>query len=395
MSAQPHLPQRSRVARLVDELPPSGIRRFFDLVQATEGVISLGVGEPDFPTPWRFSTAAIDGLEAGRTTYTSNLGLLSLRRAIARHLDWLHGVRYHPDTEILVTVGVSEGLDLAFRAILEPGDEVIVPEPCFVAYTAAVRLAYGMPVTVDTHIETGFVPDPAAIERAVTPRTRAILLGSPSNPTGACIPCAVLQQIADIAARHDLIVVSDEIYDRLRYDDSGHTSFGTLRGAWERTILLNGFSKAYAMTGWRIGYACAPPDLLAAMNKIHQYTMMCAPIMAQEAALEALRHGEGAVADMVREYNQRRRFMVARLNQIGLACHEPLGAFYVFPSVRATGLDCETFCERLLREQKVAVVPGTAFGACGEGHLRATYAAGMDELREATARIERFLSSLR
>lgn len=393
MSSRP-VSTRPRVARLVESLPPSGIRRFFDLVQGVPGVISLGVGEPDFPTPWVISTHCIAGLERGRTTYTSNHGLLELRQAIAAHLRRLYEVDYDPHHEVLVTVGVSEALDLACRAILEPGDEVIVPEPCFVSYGPTVRLAHGVAVPLETRAEHGFVPQPEQVEALLTPRTKALLIGSPSNPTGSAIPRATWQAIMDIAAANDLLVISDEIYDRLVYDGLEHVCAASLAGARERTILLNGFSKAYAMTGWRVGYACAPADILAAMVKIHQYSMMCASIMSQDAAYEALRRGERAVKDMVQAYNQRRRVLVAGFNRLGLTCHEPQGAFYTFPSIQSTGLDSETFCQRLLDEQKVAVVPGNAFGLGGEGHVRATYAASLEELAEALRRIEAFLQTL-
>jgi len=385
---------RPRVARLVESLPPSGIRRFFDLVQGVPGVISLGVGEPDFPTPWVISSHCIAGLERGRTTYTSNHGLLELRQAIAANLRRLYEVEYDPRSEVLVTVGVSEGLDLACRAILEPGDEVIVPEPCFVSYGPTVRLAHGVAVPLETRAEHDFVPQPDELEALITPRTKAILIGSPSNPTGSVVPRETFQAIVDIAVAHDLIIISDEIYDRLVYDGLEHVCAAALPGARERTILLNGFSKAYAMTGWRVGYACAPADILAAMVKIHQYSMMCASIMSQDAAYEALHRGERAVKDMVQAYNQRRRVLVAGFNKLGLTCHEPKGAFYTFPSIQSTGLDSETFCQRLLDEQKVAVVPGNAFGLGGEGHVRATYAASLEELAEALRRIEAFLSTL-
>ncbi len=384
-----------RVSRLVEDLPPSGIRRFFDLVAATEGVISLGVGEPDFATPWTISSRCVSALELGRTNYTSNHGLLELRQAIVRHLDRRYGVRYVPQTEVVVTVGVSEGLDLACRAILEAGDEVIIPEPCFVSYGPTVTLAHGCPKPVVTRFEDEFVPRPEAIEAAIGPRTRAILIGSPSNPTGAVIDRQTLCDIVDLAAAHDLLVISDEIYDRLLYDGTTHTCLASLPGARERTILLNGFSKAYAMTGWRIGYACAPADILAAMVKVHQYTMMCAPITAQEAAIEALEHGERAVERMVASYDQRRRVMANGFAELGLECFMPRGAFYTFPSIRSTGLDSETFCQRLLEEENVAVVPGNAFGECGEGHFRATYATSLENIREALTRTARFLSRVR
>jgi aminotransferase len=375
-------------------MKPSGIRRFFDLVQATEGVISLGVGEPDFATPWIISSAGVVALEMGRTTYTANRGLPELCRAIAANLERRYGVAYDPSAEILVTTGVSEGLDVAARTLLEPGDEVIIPEPCFVSYGPVVELAGGRSVPVATTIEDGFVPRPEHLEAAVTPRTRAILIATPSNPTGAVIPRAVLARIAAIAERHDLVVLSDEIYDRLSYGPEPHTCFATLPGARDRTVLLNGFSKAYAMTGWRIGYVCAPADILAGMIKVHQYTMMCASILGQVAAVEALRRGDKAVGEMVRAYDQRRRVVVAGFRAAGLDCLMPQGAFYTFPSIRSTGLDSDTFCQRLLEEEKVAVVPGTAFGECGEGHIRATYAASLEDLREALARVRSFTRRL-
>ena len=385
---------KRRVARAVEAMPPSGIRRFFDLVQATPGVISLGVGEPDFPTPWVISTRCISALEQGRTNYTANSGLPELRRAITRHLDRRYGVAYHPDHEVLVTVGVSEGLDVACRAILEPGDEVIIPEPCFVSYGPTVELAHGRAVPLETRPSNGFAPEAAAVEALITPRTRAILIGSPSNPTGAVVPRPALQAVVDLAVKHDLLILSDEIYDRLIYDEAEHTCIPTLPGASDRTILLNGFSKAYAMTGWRIGYACGPADILAAMTKIHQYTLMCASIMAQEAAIEALARGERAVEAMVKAYDQRRRVIVDGFNALGLTCHRPRGAFYAFPSIQSTGLDSETFCERLLAQEKVAVVPGNAFGLGGEGHIRATYCSSVEEIRGALERIGRFLQTL-
>lgn len=390
----PTVPSTGRISRVVADLAPSAIRRFFDLVAQTEGVISLGVGEPDFATPWSFSSAAIGSLEAGRTTYTSNQGLLSLRRGIVAHIQRLYDLLYDPTDEALVTIGVSEGLDIACRAILNPGDEVVIVEPCFVSYQAAVRLAHAVPVPVATNAADAFNPREADVAAAITPRTRAIMVCSPSNPTGAVYSRACLEGIARLAAKHDLLVLSDEIYDQLYYGTEGHTCFAALPGMRERTIYFNGFSKAYAMTGWRIGYACGPADIIGAMTKIHQYAVMCAPTASQEAALEALRRGEPRVAEMVRSYDQRRRLLVDGFNRLGLDCFEPLGAFYTFPSVASTGLSDEEFCERLLVEQKVATVPGSAFGACGAGHIRATYATGLPQLREALERIERFLQSL-
>jgi aminotransferase len=383
-----------RVSRILDSIPPSGIRRFFDIVSQMEDVISLGVGEPDFITPWRIREAAIYSLERGYTQYTSNWGLLELREEVARLLDRRYGLEYRPEGEILITVGVSEGLDLALRAILNPGDEVLIPEPCYVSYRPNTLLAFGVPVPVGSDASTGFRVSIEALERAITPRTRAVLLNYPNNPTGATLRRPDLEKLAALAERHDLLVISDEIYAELTYD-STHVSFPSLPGMQNRTILLNGFSKAFAMTGWRLAYAAGPPDLIAAMTKIHQYTMLCAPIMSQKAALEACRAGEGDMEEMVAEYNERRRFFVKGLNEGGLECLMPEGAFYVFPSIRSTSLSSEEFAERLLKEERVALVPGTAFGEGGEGHVRCSYAASLDQIREALARIERFVSRLR
>ena len=382
------------LSQSVQSVPPSGIRRFFDLVAEMEDVISLGVGEPDFVTPWRIREAAIYSLECGHTTYTSNYGLLELRREIARYLHDRYGLLYDPAREILVTVGVSEALDIACRALLNPGDEVLVPEPCYVSYQPCVRFAGGCPVPVPTRAANQFRVQPDDIAARITPRTKAILLSYPSNPTGATMGRADLQAIVDLAVEHDLYVLSDEIYDRLSYD-APHTCVAALDGAAERTILLNGFSKAHAMTGWRIGYACAPAPVLEAMVKIHAYTMLCAPITAQMAALEALRHGERDVVEMVADYDRRRRLLVKGLNDLGLDCPLPGGAFYAFPSVeQRTGLSAEDFAERLLHEQRVLVVPGPAFGAGGAGHVRCCYATATDKLNEALARIGRFLEAL-
>ncbi len=387
---QPELPS---LARTVTGLPPSGIRRFFDIAAKMQDVISLGVGEPDFATPWSIREEAIYSLEHGQTTYTSNYGLLELRSAIAAHISQLYDVQYDPESEILVTVGVSEGLDLAMRSILNPGDEVVVPEPCYVSYKPCIILAGGVPVTVRTTADTNFCVTPEQIEAVRTPKLKAILIGYPSNPTGATITRESMQKIVDYAQRHNLFIISDEIYDRLVYEGE-HVCVSALHGAQERTILLNGFSKAYAMTGWRIGYACAPPSVLAAMVKIHAYTMLCAPIMGQKAALEALRHGDASLSEMVQQYNQRRRVIVDGLNSIGLECHMPQGAFYAFPKIVSTGLDAETFAERLLFEQRVAVVPGTAFGAGGEAHIRCSYATSIRNIEMAIERIGAFVQSL-
>ena len=381
------------MARAVAAIPPSGIRRFFDLVTELPDVISLGVGEPDFVTPWRVRETAVYRLEHGRTTYTANRGLPALCHALAAHLHRSTGLTYDPAHQILVTTGVSEALDLALRTLLDPGDEVIVPEPCYVAYVPCVHLAGGVPVPLPTRAADGFVPDAVELERLVTPRTRAILLNYPNNPTGASFDRDALQAIARVAVRHDLVVISDEVYDRLVYGGQ-HVPIASLPGMAERTILLNGFSKAYAMTGWRVGYAAGPRDLIEAMTKIHQYTALCANRTAQEAAIEALEHGERDVQAMVEAYDLRRRLIVDGLNAIGLPCHLPDGAFYAFPSIAPTGLSSEEFAERLLREARVAVVPGDAFGAAGAGHVRCSYAYALDQIEAALERIGRFLRSL-
>jgi aminotransferase len=382
------------LARNVEQMPPSGIRRFFDIAARMEDVVSLGVGEPDFSTPWTVREAAIYSLERGQTTYTSNYGLLELRQTIASHMYALYKVVYHPDDEVLVTVGVSEGLDLALRAILDPGDEVIVPEPCYVSYKPCVTLAGGVPIGIATTAQEHFRPTVHQLEKARTAKTKAILLGFPSNPTGSTIPREQLQPIVDFAAKHNLFLISDEIYDRLVYDGQ-HVCVASLPGARERTIVLNGFSKAYAMTGWRIGYACAPAAVLTGMVKIHAYTALCAPITGQKAAVEALLHGEQAVTEMVEQYNQRRRLIVEGLNELGLSCHMPDGAFYAFPSIKSTGMSADEFAERLLYAEKVAVVPGTAFGAGGEGHIRCSYATSITNLEKALVRMQRFLAGLK
>ncbi len=379
-----HISERS------SRLSPSGIRKFFDLLASIDGVISLGVGEPDFVTPWHIREAAIQSLEKGMTMYTSNSGILELRQELSRHLRDEHGVRYSPEGETLITVGVSEALDLAMRAILDPGDEVIVPDPSFVAYEACVVMAGGVPVKVPTTENEDFELGASAVEDRITERTRAILIGYPSNPTGAVMSRDKLMAIAEVARRHGLIVISDEIYSQLVYGVE-HTCFSTLPGMTDNTILLGGFSKAYAMTGWRIGYACAPREIIAAMTKIHQYTMMCAPTMGQVAALEALRSGDGDTMEMVADYNRRRRVIVKGLRDIGLPCFEPKGAFYAFPSIRATGMNSEDFAEKLLTEEKVAVVPGSAFGKCGEGYVRCCYATSLNDIEEALTRMKRFV----
>ena len=385
---------RSPVSPLVQSLPPSGIRRFFDLVSEMDDVISLGVGEPDFVTPWRIREAAIYSLERGHTMYTSNYGLLELREAIAEDLAKRHSLLYDPRSEILVTVGVSEAMDLVMRALLSPGDEVIIPEPCYVSYKPCTILAGGKPVVIPTRVEDGFRPTAAQIEAAITPKSKLLILSYPNNPTGATLSAEELIPLVEVAKKHDLYVVADEIYDHLTYIGQ-HTSVAALPGMQERTILLNGFSKAYAMTGWRGGYAAAPSEIIAAMTKIHQYTMLCAPIMGQKAALEGLRNASEERERMVREYDKRRRFIVAGLREAGLDCFEPGGAFYVFPSIASTGLSSEEFCERLLKQEKVAVVPGNAFGESGEGYIRCSYASSLQQIKEALRRIGRFVESLR
>jgi len=381
---------RRRVAKRVDALSASGIRKFFDLLSTMEDVISLGVGEPDFATPWHISEAAISGIEKGYTMYTSNKGMPELRQELSRYLKRRHEMDYDPETELLITVGVSEGLDLTMRTILNPRDEVISPEPTYVAYKSCTLLAGGVFVPVPTTVENSFRVRAADIEQRITARTKAILLGYPHNPTGAVMEKADLEEIADLARRRDLVVISDEIYDRLVYGVK-HTCFASLPEMKERTVFLGGFSKAYAMTGWRIGYAAATAEIIEAMTKIHQYTMMCVPIMAQMAAIEALKSGGSAVREMVADYDRRRRVMVKGLNAIGLTCFEPRGAFYAFPSVAVTGLTSEEFAEKLLVEERVAVVPGSAFGESGEGYIRCCYATALEDIREALARMGRFV----
>ena len=383
--------RRSPLSQRLEAIPPSGIRRFFDLVRSVEGIISLGVGEPDFATPWHIREAGIYALEKGYTMYTPNTGLPQLREAIARYIEENYGVAYNPETEVLVTVGVSQGMDLAMRAIINPGEEVIIPDPAYVAYVPCALLAGGKPVPIPTTGEEGFRLSHERVARAITPATKALLFGYPANPTGTVMPRRELMALAELVRKHQLIAVSDEIYARLVYEGE-HTCFAALPGMKERTILLGGFSKAYAMTGWRLGYACAPAEIIEAMTRVHQYTMMCAPIMAQMAALEAIRNGDAAVKEMAREYNHRRRAIVKGLNAIGLPCPEPQGAFYAFPSIRATGLSSEEFTEKLLMEEKVAVVHGSTFGACGEGYVRCCYAVSLPAIEEALKRMGRFMA---
>ncbi len=379
------------ISQQVNQISPSGIRRFFDLLASMEGVISLGVGEPDFTTPWHVRESAIYSLEKGYTMYTSNLGMPELRQELSQYLKDNYNLEYDPNGELLITVGVSEALDLATRAILNPGDEVIMPDPCYVSYNPCVILAGGKPVMIPTKQKNNFEISATDIEALVTNKTKAILIGYPANPTGTVMSRDKLTQIAEVAKRHNLVVISDEIYAKLVYGVE-HTCFATLPGMKENTILLGGFSKAYAMTGWRIGYAAATREIIAAMTKIHQYTIMCAPIMGQVAAIEALREGEASITEMVEEYNRRRLTIVKGLNDISLSCFEPRGAFYAFPSIKATGMTSEEFAERLLIEEKVAVVPGSAFGECGEGYVRCCYAVSLADIEEALSRMKRFVN---
>ena len=395
VASRPPLADRALAAR-VRAVPPSGIRRFFDILATMDDVISLGVGEPDFDTPERIVAAGVRSLHAGRTHYTSNYGTVQLREALAAHLQRRYGVAYDPMTELLITVGASEAVDLALRATCDPGDEVILHEPSYVAYVPAVVFAGGVVRHVATTLDDDFALDPAAVEAAITPRTKALFLGYPCNPTGAVLPDDVQDELARIAERHDLLVYSDEIYDRLAYGTYRHRAFSAQPGMKDRTILMGGFSKAYAMTGWRVGYLAAPAGILEGIVKVHQYGIMSAPTTAQDAALEALLGGEADVEAMLAEYDRRRRLVVDGFNAIGLRTFEPRGAFYAFPQVTAaTGLSSEAFAQRLLEEERVAVIPGSAFGPSGEGHVRACYATSYEGLEEALRRIGRFVERQR
>ena len=381
------------LCRRVADVPPSGIRKFFDVVSEMDGVISLGVGEPDFNTPWTYTDAAIYSLRRGHTHYTSNWGLIELRRAINRYLIGRFETEYDPTDEILVTVGASEGIDLALRALVEPGDEVIVPDPSYVSYMPNIRFAGGVCVAVPTVAEEGFRLTPERLRAAITPKTKALILPYPNNPTGAVMRREDLEKLAGVLRGTDIMVISDEIYAELTYEGK-HVSFAAIPGMWERTITLNGFSKAFAMTGWRMGFACGPREVMAVMCKIHQYTMLCAPTPGQYAALEALSSGEtndyADVRRMVDSYDRRRRLIVHGLREAGLSCHEPRGAFYAFPAV-PKGMDSQTFCEKLLWEKKVAAVPGDAFGALGDGFIRCSYAASVENIQKAVERIAAFV----
>ena len=389
----------SYLNRDIAAVPPSGIRRFFDIAATMKDAISLGVGEPDFVTPWNICESAIYAIEQGQTHYTSNWGTLELRREIARYLSHRCGLTYDPEKEIIVTVGASEGIDLALRTLIEPGDEVLIPEPSYVSYSPCVKLAGGVPVGIPTDASVAFRVLPGQLNAAITPRTKALILPYPNNPTGGIMERADLEAIAKVLEGTNIMVISDEIYSELTYGGRTHASFASVPGMFERTITLNGFSKAFAMTGWRMGYACAPAPIAKLMCKIHQYTMLCAPVQGQAAATEALRSGYensyASVARMREVYDRRRRMMLKAFNDMGLDCFEPLGAFYVFPCIRSTGMTSEEFCERLLREQKVAAVPGTAFGASGEGYIRCSYATATDKVAEALRRIARFVDAHR
>jgi aminotransferase len=391
MSGSPSL--RNRINATVRDMPRSGIRDFFDIVSTMKDVISLGIGEPDFDTPWHVRESTVFALERGVTHYTSNLGYLELRCALVKYVQKTFGAEYNPDNEVLVTVGVSEALDLALRALINPGDEVLYHEPCYVSYRATILLAGGIPLAVETKASNGFRLTRAMLEAKITFKTKVLMLNFPNNPTGAVMSREDLEDIAAFAREHDLLVITDEIYGELTYD-AAHTSIVSLPGLRDRTIFLHGFSKAWAMTGFRLGYACGPAELIDAMMKIHQYTMLCASSLAQKAALEALARPESDIAEMLGEYRRRRNFLAASFAELGLECHRPLGAFYAFPSVAKFGLASREFAVRLLKEEKVAVVPGTAFGECGEGFVRCAYATSLENIKEAMVRLRRFVARL-
>lgn len=375
-------------------IKPSGIRRFFDIANEMEDVISLSVGEPDFLTPWHIREAGITSLEKGRTRYTPNRGLMLLREEITRFMKRRYHLEYKPESEVLVTVGGSEAIDMALRCLISPGDEVIIPEPCFVCYDPMTRMAGGVPVSINTRAENGFRLTVDELENAITEKTKVLIFPFPNNPTGAVMRREHLEGIAEVVKKHDLIVLSDEIYSELTYGDEPHVSIASLPDMWERTIVINGFSKTYAMTGWRMGYAVGPKELIAPMTKLHQYAIMSAPTTSQYAAIEALRHGDEDIAEMRDQYDMRRRLLVDGLNRIGLTCFEPEGAFYVFPSIKSTGMTSDEFCERLIYDKHVAVVPGSAFGECGEGYIRISYAYSIKHLTEALNRMGQFLKEL-
>lgn len=386
---------RNPLSDKITTIKPSGIRKFFDLVSEMKDAISLGVGEPDFDTPWRIREEGIYTLEKGKTYYTSNSGLMDLRIEISRYLERRFGLNYDAEKEIIVTVGGSEGIDLAFRAMLNPGDEVIIPEPCYVSYVPCVTLADGVPVTVNLKEENDFKLTKEQLLSAITPRTKILVLAFPNNPTGAVMSKEELEEIAEVVKKKDIFVVSDEIYAELSYGNTRHCSIASIDGMKERTIVINGFSKAHAMTGWRLGYACGPEVIIKQMLKIHQFAIMCAPTNSQYAAVEALRECDDAVEEMRNEYDRRRRFMLSKLRGMGLKVFEPYGAFYIFPNIAEFGLTSDEFATRFLTEEKVAVVPGTAFGDCGEGFLRMSYASSLSNLKTAMERLEKFIDRLR
>ena len=386
--------KKSPVNTTITGIAPSGIRKFFDIVAEMKDAISLGVGEPDFDTPWRVRDEAIYSLEQGRTFYTSNSGLLELKEAIAGYLDRKYDLHYHPKDEIMVTVGGSEAIDLAFRAMLEPGDEVLIPQPSYVSYVPCAVLAGGVPVTIDLKEKNEFRLTAQELEEHITDKTKILVLPFPNNPTGAIMEKEDLDAIVDVILRHDIYVMTDEIYSELTYGTE-HVSIASLPGMKERTVYINGFSKAFAMTGWRLGYACAPKEILEQMLKIHQFAIMCAPTTSQYAGVEAVKHCDKEVAAMREEYDGRRRYLLERLRGMGLTCFEPYGAFYMFPSIKEFGMTSEEFATRLLESKKVAIVPGTAFGACGEGFLRISYAYSLESLKVALDRIEEFVTELR
>ena len=382
------------IARHVGSIPRSGIREFFDIVQSMPEVISLGVGEPDFVTPWHIREAAIYALERGKTGYTSNLGLLKLREAIRTYVEREFGIAYDPNTQILVTVGVSEALDIALRAVVNPGDEVLYHEPCYVSYSPSIALTHGVAAPVSCSAERGFALEAEAIEKVATPRSKVLVLNFPTNPTGGTMRRSELLKIADVVLRRNLLVITDEIYSELTFEGE-HLSIASLPGMRERTVFLHGFSKAYAMTGFRIGYACGPAEIIEAMMKIHQYSMLCASIISQEAALEAIQHGEADTAEMRDQYRLRRNFVVNAFNAMGLTCHLPRGSFYAFPCVKTTGLSSKEFAVKLLEQEKVACVPGSAFGPSGEGYLRCCFATALDQIQIATDRMAKFVQRVR
>ena len=379
---------------VVTAVPPSGIRKYFDIAESMQGVISLGVGEPDFPTPWEIRKAGILSLESGKTRYTANRGLIKLRREIASYMDRKYQMQFDPDREILVTVGGSEAIDMSLRAIICPGDEIIIPQPSYVCYEPMVRICGGMPVILETTAENDFKVTPDMLRSVITPKTKALILPYPCNPTGAIMEREDLELVAEVLKDTNIIVLSDEIYAELTFGGKKHVSIGSLEGMKERCVIINGFSKTFSMTGWRMGYACGPREIVEQVTKIHQYAIMSAPTTAQYAAIEALRNGDEAVQAMYEEYDMRRRLIVSGFNRIGLTCREPKGAFYAFPCIRSTGMTSDEFCEKLLYSKKVAVVPGTAFGASGEGFIRASYCYSTEHIKEALSRIEEFLSEI-